>query len=380
MTGIEGFSVSVQISGQIQFFHGWSGPVTKPDAYVLGNNKDFTLTFIQVICALAVVTLHTNICFWEFSATERYWFTANIIECVFYFAVPVFFMITGITLIDYQDKYTTLEFFKRRIRKSVVPYIAWSSIGVVFLVATKSIPARQVTASWIIAGLLSTNGIIGVYWFFKPLYCAYLSIPLFSAVEKEKKKRMAEYLLIISFLINILPPFLTSVLHSGFVWPYEISVVSGILFWVWGGYYLYYYPPGKIQKTILIGLSALGLLLHIIGTYAASVQAGSLQQLYKGYTNLPCVLYVPGVFCVLRKTAEKIAGFDRLKRMIECLGKYTFSVYLLHWFVLRLMDFTNIFDYHSIIYRLFAPFLVYGLVSMIVWFMRKNRWLARIVP
>ena len=61
-----------------------------------GKTKDFTLTFIQVISALAVVTLHTNGCFWQFSATERYWFTANIIECLCYFAVPVFFMITGI--------------------------------------------------------------------------------------------------------------------------------------------------------------------------------------------------------------------------------------------------------------------------------------------
>ncbi len=47
------------------------------------SNRKFNLTFIQVICAIAVVTLHTNGCFWNFSAKERYWLTANIIESVF---------------------------------------------------------------------------------------------------------------------------------------------------------------------------------------------------------------------------------------------------------------------------------------------------------
>ena len=345
-----------------------------------GTNKDFTLTFIQVVCALAVVILHTNKCFWEFSATEKYWFTANIIECVFCFAVPIFFMITGITLLDYHDRYSTFEFFRRRIKKSVIPYIAWSLIGALFLVVTRSVPTKWVTVEWIIAGLLSTNSIIGEYWFFQPLYCAYLCMPLFAAVDKEKKKRVTEYLLIVGFLINIIPPFLTSVRHSGFAWPYNFAVTSGFLFWVWAGYYLYYYPPGRVQLGIMIGLSCLGLMIHIIGTYTVSVQSGELQQLYKGYTNLPSVLYVPGVFCVLRKAGGALARFDRFKRIVECLGKYTFSVYLLHWFVLRIIDFTGIFNYHSIIYRLLMPYPVCGLVIVLVWCLRKNRWLAQIVP
>lgn len=79
------------------------------------------ITLLSVISAIAVVILHTNE-FWIFS-TEKYWETANIIECVFYFAVPIFFMISGITLIDYRDRYDTKEFLKRRIKKTVIPFI-----------------------------------------------------------------------------------------------------------------------------------------------------------------------------------------------------------------------------------------------------------------
>ena len=61
--------------------------------------------------------LHTNECFWTFSAEERYWRTANIIECIFYFAVPVFFMISGITLMDFYDRNSLKEYFLKEPEK-----------------------------------------------------------------------------------------------------------------------------------------------------------------------------------------------------------------------------------------------------------------------
>ena len=57
------------------------------------------LTLLSVLSAVAVVYLHTNTCFWDFR-NEPYWFSANIIESVFYFAVPIFFMISGATLFE----------------------------------------------------------------------------------------------------------------------------------------------------------------------------------------------------------------------------------------------------------------------------------------
>ena len=118
------------------------------------------MTFIQVVCAFAVIILHINGCFWTFSATERYCVTANIIESVFYFAVPVFFMITGITLIDYQKRYSTKEYFKKRIQKTMFPYIIWGFIGIIYLYLNGRI--EVITLKYVINGLLNGN-IIGIY-------------------------------------------------------------------------------------------------------------------------------------------------------------------------------------------------------------------------
>lgn len=52
------------------------------------------------------------------------------IEALFYFAVPVFFMLTGATLINYRKRYGTGTFFKKRLLKTLVPFIIWSIIGI----------------------------------------------------------------------------------------------------------------------------------------------------------------------------------------------------------------------------------------------------------
>ena len=88
------------------------------------NNKTINyISLLNVVCAIAVVILHTNgVTFWKFN-NNGIWAISNLIECIFYFAVPIFFMITGITLIDYRDRYSTKEFFKKRVKKTVIPFI-----------------------------------------------------------------------------------------------------------------------------------------------------------------------------------------------------------------------------------------------------------------
>ena len=353
----------------------------KEQKIAIGNrNYDVSLSFIQIICAIAVVTLHTNGCFWNFSATERYWRTANVIECVFYFAVPLFFMITGITLLDYQEKYSTRVYFIKRAKKTLLPYVAWSLIGIVFRIAIGQLSRETVSIQWVINGLLSTSGIINLYWFFQPLFCVYLCIPLFAAISKEKKKRMADYAILIGLTVNVVIPFINNIFHLGLSWPYSISAVSGYLFWIWAGYRIYYYPPTRKQKICIYIFAVIGLLTHTIGTYILSIEEGSIQSFFKGYNNLPCIMYSIGIFVLLRDVFQWIQKHEKMKRLIIRLGTYTFPLYLIHWFILKIIDKVAIVDTYSIIYRLFAPYLIYMIVIIITWCLRKIPGIKKIVP
>ena len=361
--------------------------MTGKEAGIKGQNKPnerpfFSISFIRAICALSVVTLHTNGCFWTFSSSERYWITANIIECVFYFAVPLFFMITGITLMDYQERYSTKVYFQKRVHKVFVPYIFWSAFGAFFLLVTKRISLREISFVWFLDGLLKTDGIVNVYWFFAPLFCIYLSIPLFACIAKEKKKSTALYILSICFILNILLPFLNETFHLGFIWldRYKIQVASGYLFWLWGGYYLFYYPPTKRQRLIIYLMSTIGLVVHIAGTHILSYQAGSIQTIFKGYNNLPCVLYSAGVFVFLQNVSFRIEKNEWMKKNIEKAGKYSFAVYLIHWYIIVIIEQYIKINPKSIIYRLGSPIIIYIIVIAIATCMKRIPGLKRMVP
>ena len=335
---------------------------------------------MQVICALSVVTLHVNSCFWIFSATEWYWISANIIECVLYFAVPIFFMITGITLLDYQERYSTRVYFHKRIEKTVIPYIFWSMMGIVCRLLVGKLSCETVTFKWVINGLLSAETIIDTYWFFAPLFCVYLSIPLFAAIKKEKKKYVADYIILAGFLINVFLPFINNVFQLNWSFPYSVTVVSGYLFWVWVGYRLYYYPPTKQQKIVIYILAIMGIFLHLVGTDILSREAGSVQKTFKGYTNLPCVLYVPGVFVLLRDIAQRIQKSRKVEQIVMFLGQYTFPVFLMHWFIVRIIDKIFVPDTTSILYRLIVPCAIYIIVICITWILRKIPVVRKFVP
>ena len=58
------------------------------------------------------------------------------IESVFYSAVPVFFMITGATLMDCRKRYSTAVFLKKRFTRTVIPYLGWVLFELVFCVGS----------------------------------------------------------------------------------------------------------------------------------------------------------------------------------------------------------------------------------------------------
>lgn len=341
-------------------------------------DRDNSLTFVQVVCAFAVITLHTNGAFWFFSSTERYWFSANIIECVFFFAVPIFFMISGITLMDYQDRYSTKIFFQKRVTKTLIPYLVWSLLGLVYF-KVMDYQEAEMNVKWFINGLLNGK-IISIYWFFAPLFCIYLSMPFFAAIDKEKKEKTLKYLLCVGIIINTVIPFLLQLFTNGYSWPYSISAIAGYLIWPVAGYVLYKYPPNSKVKVLIYVLAICGLLMHICGTYILSMRDGQINSTFKGYNNLPSLLYSIGVFVFLINIGKSIMQIEIISRIINFIGRYTFAIYLMHWFVLNFIMLKFHVDTYSIWWRLGAPIPIGLFVIAMTWLLRKIPLVRDIVP
>lgn len=337
------------------------------------KNKTKRIEYISlasVVSAIAVVFLHANDCFWSFS-TSRYWFTANIIESVFYFAVPIFFMISGAMLLDFNKKYDLKQYFSKRVSRTVIPYVIWSFIGLfIQIYYMHSIKVDDVGLKFIVDGLLS-GSLVGVYWFFIPLFLIYLAIPVFAFISDKNKKDIFIYAVSMAFVLNFLIPFIINVFNIDINFPISFLVTSGVLLYPLIGFLLHKYELNRKYQLILYGVAICGLLMHIIGTYELSIAAGKIIDTYKGYANLPAVLYSVGVFVFIKYDLVKLMKFDPIFKFVHFVDFYTFGIYLIHWylleFILRTFNLTNT----SIIYRLCAPFAVLGMAIIVIYGVRK---------
>ena len=338
------------------------------------------ISLASVVSALAVVFMHVNSCFWTFDPTARWWKSANVIESVCYFAVPVFFMISGATLLDYNKRYGLKEYFKKRFFKAVLPYLVWSAAGIFFrLFYLGNIKPVDITPEWVISGFLSGN-IVNVYWFFIPLFCVYVAIPLFAAVPEERRKKTFTFISVACFCINALVPFLINVFAWDITFPATIRVGMGYLFYIMVGYLLSKYDIKPLHRILIYAAAAAGFVLHLAGTYYYSLDAGEIVKLFKGYENVPSVLYSIGAFVFFRYAGGFFMRAKVFSAVINFFSGYTFALYLLHWYIMQIIIKTFEVNTHSLAYRIITPFIILGITLGVSALIRLIPGVRKILP
>lgn len=334
----------------------------------------------NVIATFAVVFLHANSCFWDFSK-ERYRLTANVIESLFIFAVPVFFMISCITLMDYQEKYDTKIYLKKRFSKTVIPFLFWTFMGLLFdIFFLHTVKVSDLTLKVLVDGFIN-NRFVQFYWFFMPLFGIYLSIPLFASIEEEKRVELFKYLFLIGFIFNGTIPFLLSAFHIDMAWPLGINVVSGYAIFVVMGYLIHKIDFTLNQRCIIYILGLAGFLMHFGGTYFESYALGGVSQIYKNLMQAPILMYSGAVFLFIKQISSKVMH-AKISKSVQFIKKYTFPIYLMHYYIIEILNrYLHLTNYtKSIFYRLGMPFIVISITIIIAALIRKLRLGKKVLP
>ncbi|MCR4903034.1 MAG: acyltransferase [Butyrivibrio sp.] len=338
------------------------------------------VTFLSVASAVAVLILHTNSCFWKFGADAYWWPSANVIESVFYFAVPIFLMISGITLMDFYDRVSLSGYFKKRILRTFVPYVFWSLFFIACKVLKGAIALNEITPKYLYQAI-SGNTVVDLFWFFTDLFIVYLSLPLFAAVEKSRRRQVFTYLVTVGFVLNHLIPFIKMISGSDMNTPLTIPAVTGTLIFPVLGWLLNDAELKRSQKMVIYIAGIAGLSVHIIGTYTSSMAAGGIVHTYKGYANIPSLLYSVAVFVLLKDIGTFIMKDAKKAVIINFLGKYTFPVYLMQYIFLRIVPAIFGFDTYSLLYRLlFGPVIIMAMIIVTAFIIRKIPVVRYILP
>ena len=109
------------------------------------------------------------------------------------------------------------------------------------------------------------------------------------------------------------------------------------------------------------------------------MRIGMIDGTFKGYENVPSVLYSVGVFVLLKDIGRKVME-SKARGFISFLGGYTYPIYLMQFIFIKTIPLLPFVDTRSLLYRLGAPFVIIPMIIVVAAVMRKIPVVRRIVP
>jgi surface polysaccharide O-acyltransferase-like enzyme len=330
-------------------------------------NRTLYYDILNIAACFSVVVLHCNqmVHTWQ---PGNNWLLGLGIEVLFYWAVPIFFMLTGATLMRYRERYDTKTFLMKRFKRTVIPFVSWSLI--LYLLVSVPIDGAHLGIRTFVNMMLSTE-IESVYWFFLPLFSIYLSLPILSLLADNQK--VIAYGTGLSFILQSVLPYLSNLFCVS--WPGGISILafSGMLVYVGLGYLLSNNDLCRHYRYVLYATALICMALRYSYTAISSASLGYVDRLFFSYSAFPAVIQGAAVFvlakqinigCISSKNAQRIT------RVSSC----SFGVYLIHKPILDRLVIGDIglgIDMKSIGLRLLGPILLYAVCVCLVAFGKK---------
>ena len=319
--------------------------------------RDLNIDIMRIIACIMIIIIHVSSeLLLNFNPSTYTWNISNIFDSLSISAVPIFVMITGILLLNPKKEISIKRLYLKYIPKMIL---------VLFI-------ASLFYSLWYCFGLHMYNFSLGNYikytiigpyhlWYFSVIFFLYIITPVAKIVTSSDKNNISKYILGILIISSIL----YTIQDCRFM-PYfeyinlllEKMYYKNILFW--GSYYLighYIYNTNELDKykRIIYVLGIVGLFFCITLTRYDSIKYNTYN--FPFYNNFGFPVYVMSIALIYLMKNIKI----KHKKIIDILSKSTFGIYIIHLFVLQLLN----TSFHVYTLKLNTVFLI-PLISILV--------------
>lgn len=334
---------------------------------------------LNITACLSVIFLHCNGIAHTYSDSLG-WYQALLVEVLCYWAVPIFFMLSGATLLGYRAKYDTETFLKKRLFRTVIPFVVWSILVLLFKQATGQIDFLLWGKREFIDKFFNTS-IENVYWFFIPLFSVYLSMPILSHLTEEKHRKTLWYIAFITFFLQSFCPTVFSILNLKYNYALNVPVVGGYLLYVILGYLLSTEDLTRCKRIILYLLGLFGAVLRYTATVYLSARDGKINKMFFSYTAFYALFLAVGVFVLFKYIPwNKIFKSEKSCEIISKISSCSFGIYLIHISVMFIMKTYLHISANCWQWRLLMPFVIYAVCALITIIIKKIPVIKNIVP
>lgn len=303
-----------------------------------------SIEYIRGLAMLGVIGIHTGA--WSLSNPQVNIHLFALLEIVSRFSVPIFFFVSAFALFrqyPLEQPFAALQFYRRRIRHVLIPYVVWSVIYMLHYSFTSgdwSIWLPRLVYNYILfgAGSYQLYFLVILLWF-------YLLMPLWRSSVRTVLKRPALCLALLLALQIAFNYYSSYILRPSFAGYYANLFIEYRMSY-WPFHYVFLFLLGGViasryeqalawlrarrrKVSILLGLSLAALLTHyyvlIFFRQATPEQA----------VNLAHQLSPAGVLYSVLASLWLLLRFESplpmaVSRFLALTGRYSYDVFLVH--------------------------------------------------
>jgi len=291
----------------------------------------YYMDFLRIIASFGVVISHTG-SYWNdvYEINGFNWWVIVFFASLTRFAVPIFFMISGLIFLNPDREVTFKRLYCKHIKKLAVVFIFWSFIYAI----TNTIDNYGFNINFSSIKYAAKLVIQGPYtfWFLFVMIGIYIIVPLLRPIAANRT--LLKYFLAISFITSILLPTIRIVPIIGqrifnYSQRFEINIALGYVFYFVLGYYLHTIKISKKKANLSLVLSLLFVLITTLLTGYISIAEGKTNTILYEKLLLNNMIAAIGVFCFIQ-SKENCFNAPKIKNILKQMPMYTLGVYAMH--------------------------------------------------
>ncbi|MBI9089863.1 MAG: acyltransferase family protein [Desulfobacterium sp.] len=304
---------------------------------ILGRHIPY-IDFARLYAIAAVVVLHVsgNVVVGFHGVTPGQWWYGNVLNSFTRWCVPLFVMISGRVILGSEKTVLSSGYLKKKIARVMLPFTAWLLL---YKLWEYDASGRQFSLKEVIASVLSGNPFFHLY-FFLIILGLYLVAPMLRRLVVN----VPEKVLVSQTLAFLAVPSLISLYYLGrgsggsplCGMPY-----NGMTLWLpFMGYFVAGFYFGKIRISHGTAVFAMfffflsGTIICFGTYYLFKIHGQGDRALFLyNYLSPPVVVMSLSVFILIR-----FFYGEAKKKYVATLASLTFGVFLIHPFVLYLLD------------------------------------------
>ena len=334
---------------------------------------------LRLIALYAVIILHsTSVLLSQYGKVPAAdWWTADFLNALVRFAVPVFVMVTG--ALSFQKEYEIGFFLKKRLSRVVVPFLFWSLVYVWYSWYNEEIVfGADVWAN--VKQVLHQLKYGSSYhlWYVYMLIGLYFFIPVLSKFVRNASEKETLYFLLIWFLVMLFTqPYLVRFNPS-----VDMHLFVGYVGYLVLGNYLAFKDFNiKHLRLWMIFLFIVSIAIITLGTKLLIPYPNWPGTMFYEPVNPAVLLLSSSAFIIAKLSMPKVPPV--VTRVRDFMGKYNYGIYLGHALVLYFLD-----EPFGISYKLCIPIVSIPLTALVcilvtlllVWLINKipfaGKWIS----